>query len=102
MSRHQKLPALLSPLLALMFSLYSTQPRPFISLVRCPSSLADICHLNLVVDDEDDDDDYDITNYSGSEPIAKKNCGKCHIRWLWVEFLENGSSKDYEILQTYR
>ena len=34
---------------------HTATPRPFISIVRCTSSLVDICNLKLIVDDGDDD-----------------------------------------------
>ena len=41
---------------------------------------------------------YDVNSYFRSAVIAK-NCRKCLLRRLRVEFFENGSSKDQEIVQ---
>ena len=41
---------------------------------------------------------YNVTSYFHSQKIARKNCRKCRLRWLRVEFLENGISEDQKIL----
>ena len=42
---------------------------------------------------------YDITSDFRSEIIAK-NCRKCRLRRLWLEFLQNGFNEDDEIVCT--
>ena len=44
---------------------------------------------------------YDVTIYLRSKVTAKQLL-KTRLRWLLVEFLKNGLSKEHEILQAYR
>ena len=39
---------------------------------------------------------------AGQKLSQKNNCCKCSLLWLLVEFLENGSSDDHEIVNTHR
>ena len=40
-------------------------------------------------------------HYLQSE-VIEKNCQKCCLQWLWVEFLENSLSKDHKISHIYQ